>query len=235
MSYQCRIRGGVDMVNYTWVDPYLKGLKYQEKVKALGYEIDSVLKFPCAKTEILEELEQMGERVKALRISQVRSILSQYQNGELPRLTPEAFAHVVILPNAASLSLSHTAAHDFESLLAADIIEESLKDLPTGMTVAGKKTKIAGLEGKIKDLERKIADECWPDSRKVFDDKAQAIPGEDRWQAVVEHWRKVAAPYSKPVDLAGFAIEQGKPAWEAFRKLGIRLIGTTTPRERSMS
>jgi hypothetical protein len=221
---------GVDLVNYTWVDAYLKGRKYQEKIKALRDEIEGVRKSPRAKSEILAELKQVGDRVKALRVTQVRAVLSSWQEGKILSLTPEAFAHVVILPGAASLSPSHIAAHDFNSLLTAEVIQEAIEDLPGGLTVAEKEAKIAGLDTKIKDLEKRIADECWPDSRKVFDDTGRPDMAKDRWQEVVDHWRKVAAPYNKPVDFYGRAIKQGDPAWEVFSKLKFRLLGATTPR-----
>jgi hypothetical protein len=232
MGYQRGIGEGVDLVNYTWVDTYLKGLKYQEKIKAIRDEIEDIRKFPRAKTEILEELNQIGEWVKALRVAKLGEVFSLFQSGEITAISPHILAQVHIVPNMAIVGRTHTAAHDFESLLAADLIQEALRDLPEGMTIAEKEAKIASLETKIKSLETKMADECWPDSRKVFGDKGQPRPGQDRWQEVVDHWRKMAAPYNKPVDLQGFALEQGEPAWEAFRKLGIPLRGMTTPRSR---
>jgi hypothetical protein len=225
------IGDGVDLVNYLWVDQYLKGLKYQEEIKGFKEEIERVQRFTRAKVEMIEELKGIGDQVTALRVAQVGEIMSRWQAGEISKLTPAAFAHVVIVPGAASLSRSHTAAHDFDSLLAPGIIEAALSELPEGMTEAEKAGKISDLEAKIAALEAKIEKECWPDSRKVFDDKGQRDPFADRWQEVVDHWRKVAAPYNKPVDFHGYAVEQTDPAWEAFRKLGFRLSGATTPRQ----
>jgi hypothetical protein len=230
MNDQRGIGDGVDLDNYSWVDQYLKGLKYQEAIKALKEEIEGVQRFPRAKPEILEALKGIGGQVKARRVAQVGSILAAWQNGEIQSLTPETFALVWVVPEGAGLSRSHTAAHDFDSLLAPGIIEAALKELPKGMTAAEKAAKITELKAKIEALEAKLEQECWPESRKVFDDKAQRDPHADRWQEVVESWGKVAAPYNKPVDLYGRIIEQTDPAWEAFRKLGFRLSGDTAPR-----
>lgn len=221
---------GVDLENYSWVGPYLKGLKYQEEIKTLKGEIEEIQKTPRAKGEILEELKGIGDRVKALRVEELNKIFSRFQNGGISSLTPHVFAQVWIAPNAAIVGLSHTAAHDFESLLAPGIIEVALKELPEGMTRAEKEAKIAGLNAKIEALGIKIEKECWPDSRKVFTDTGEMDPHADRWKEVVDHWRKVAAPYNKPVDFFGLAIKQGDPAWEAFGKLGFSLIGTENPR-----
>lgn len=230
MNYQRGIGDGVDLVNYSWVDQYLKGLKYQEAIKALKEEVGGVQGFPRAQVEILEELKGMGDRVKALRVEGVRAVFSRFQNGEITRITPHNFAQIFINAQSAIVGLSHTAAHDFDSLLALGIIEAALSELPKGMTGAEKEAKIADLKAKIAALEAKAEKECWPDSRKVFDDQAQWNPHADRWQEVVDHWRKIAAPYNKPVDFYGLAIEQHDPAWEAFRKLGFHLSGTTAPR-----
>jgi hypothetical protein len=229
MNYQRGIGDGVDLVNYSWVDQYLKGLKYQKEIKALKEEIEGVQRFPRAKVEILEELKGMGDQVKALRVEGLRAVFSRFQNGEITGLTPHVFAQIFINAQSAVVGLSHTAAHDFDSLLAPGIIEAALSELPKGMTGAEKEGKIAGLKAKIAALEAKAEQECWPDSRKVFDDQAKRKPHTDRWQEVVDHWRKVAAPYNKPVDYYGRAIEQHDPAWEAFRKLGFSLFGATTP------
>jgi hypothetical protein len=229
--YERGIGEGVDLVNYSWVDPYLKGKKYQGEIKALKGELEGVQKFPRAKVEILEELDGMGDQVKALRVETVRDVFSRYQNGQVSGLSPHVFAQVFINAGSAVVGLGHTAAHDYDSLLAPGIIEAALSELPEGMTGVEKGAKIADLETKIKALEAEIETECWPDSRKVFDDMGRKTNA-DRWQEVVDHWRKVAAPYNKPVDFHGYAIEQSGPAWEAFRKLGISLVGIETPRPR---
>lgn len=231
-SYKRGIGDGIDLVNYSWVDPYLKGLKYQGQIKALKDEIEDTRKFPRAKTEILEELKQIGGQIKALRLARLGEVFSRFQNGEISAITPHILAQVHITPHGSIIGLCHTAAHDFAALLTDDNIREALQELPDGLTVAEKEARLASLEAKIKSLETKMEEECWPDSRKVFNDKGQQRSGADRWKEVVDHWRKVAAPYNKPVDLQGWAIGQGSPGWEAFRKLGFPLTGDTTPRPR---
>jgi hypothetical protein len=232
MNGRRRIGEGVDLVNYTWVDQYLKGLEYQAEIKALKDENESIQRSPKTKGEVLEELKGLGDQVKALRVEKVRAVLSRYQNGEITGLTPHVFAQVAVHAQIVIMGLGHTAAHDFESLLADDIIKAALKEMPEGISRAEKKAKGRDYEAKIAALQAKIEKECWPDSRKVFNDKGEHIVHEDRWQEVVDHWYKVAAPYNKPVDFFGYAIEQHDPAWEAFRKLKIPLRGSTTPRKR---
>ena len=58
-TQQRGIGQGVDLVNYSWVDQYLKGRKYQEEIEALKAEMKGVQEFPRAKAEILEELKGM--------------------------------------------------------------------------------------------------------------------------------------------------------------------------------
>ncbi|MFZ5447884.1 MAG: hypothetical protein ACOZFS_04515 [Thermodesulfobacteriota bacterium] len=227
-----RIGDGVDLRNYTWVDVYLKGQKYQQEIDELKREIQRVQQFPKAKKEILEELKGMGDQITALRIEKVRAVLSRFQRQEITGLTPHVFAQVWIGGGGSILGLAHTAAHDFASILAGDIIDAAIEGLPDGITQEEKAAQIVDLEAKIAALTAKIEKECWPDSRKVFDNRGHPRPGQDRWQEVVDHWRKVAAPYNKPVDFYGYAIDQSDPAWEAFRKLGFRLAGDTSPRPR---
>jgi uncharacterized small protein (DUF1192 family) len=225
---------GVDLVNYSWVDPYLKGLKYQEEIKTLEGEIEGLKRYPRAKSEILAELKLVGARVEDARVAGLRSVLRRYQDGEIGTLTPEVLAQVFVSPTLSVVSPSHTGAHAFEALLTEEVISQALAELPEGLSVTEKETKIAALREKIKKLKEKMERECWPDSRKYFNDKGQPLDGQDRWKEVVEHWRKVTEAYCKPVDLEGWALEQGSPAWEAFRKLGLTayLKGSTSPPKR---
>lgn len=222
---------GVDLKEFLWVDPYLQGLEYLRLIKSIEAEIFETMKLQVAKEEIRAELNLMADRVKAARVAGLKAVLQRFQNREISSITPENLVGVLIAPGHAQIGDGHTAAHDYESLLDPEIVELALKGLPKGTSTADKEARMQTLRDARDKLKEKYEAECWPESRRVFNDQAKPILGRDRWQEVVDLWRKVARPYCEPVDLAGYLItDQKSPAWIAFQKLGITGQGQTIPK-----
>jgi hypothetical protein len=229
-----RVGNGVDLISFTWVDQYLKGLEFDKQIEDLKGEIEAIRREPLGKSDILEALQALPGMVKTVRIQTVRTVLQSFQNGEIQQLTPHSFAQVWAGPGPSIISPSHTGAHGFEALLDEKIIAAALELLPEGLTRAEKQSRISALEAKIKKLKEQRDKECWPPERYVYDDLGRPMPGSDRWGRVVSEWRKVAAPYKIPVDLEGYGLDPGDPADQAFKQLRLSKcqVGQALPRQR---
>lgn len=229
-----RIGAGVDTREYSWVPLYVKEQGYLAEIKGFQKEIAEIQKGPRSKAELLAAVKAARGQVEALRVQGVAAVLKKFQDGAIASLGPEQFAYILAAPGVMGISASHTAAHAFENLLADSIVKQALRTLPEGMSSQEKKVKIATLEGKIEKLRAKIEAECWPKDRRVFDSTGAPLPNQDRWQALVDQWKKVMAPYREPVDYEGFALEKGFSGWKAFHKLNLdkHMTGATKPRQR---
>jgi len=226
------VGAGVDLHEFAWVDLWLLDRDCQAQIKALEAQIQEIRKAPKSKLEVSEEVARCREAVFPLRVKQLSQVLAEYQSGAADVLNPWRLAQVTVYPGEAYIARAHLAAHDFASLLAPDVVAAALAELPEGIHLRVKEAEIASLQAKIDGLRAKSEKECWPESRRVFDDTGRAMPGKDRWAEVVASWRDAARRYNAPCDPDGFELEPGAAAWEAFHKLGLqaRLTGATAPR-----
>jgi hypothetical protein len=187
---------GLDTVNYSWVDDYVRDQGIRAEIEDLQKKITDTEKLPIHKDELKARFTSLIEHINEFRIKQIASQLSSLQKREAPVYAEFAIGYLRVL-DAPYLPY-------FIKLSESDITA-IFSELPEGVKQKEIDSTIENCRKRINELEIVISKELSPQSRWLHHDNGVPIsyPKGCRWNAFVEIWKLVQRRFDGPVNING--------------------------------
>lgn len=218
VSFKRRYR--LDVVNYSWVQDFVRDRKLRKEIDELRAKITATQKSLIDKDELRAMFEAGAEQVKRDFLEYVRDILSKAQRHECGVIVG-FHEYGVIVNKLLLMPLTLISTEELNGLISV---------LPEGVKREKVEEEVEAIRKQIAEREDTIEKELNPPDRWIYSDTGNPLPypGGCRWTKFVEGWKKVVARFDGKVDIEGVALKT-EAEFKTFYLLEMEKVYKLTP------
>lgn len=194
---------GIDLVNYSWVDSYLRDKEFRSKIISLEKEIPNIESLPIHRDELKVNFMEALKQINGMMLNQIKGHLSNVQQRKTGLMGSESIQSLCIVH---PLNLNEKE------------IDRLFSELPEGIKKNEIVKRVKTTTSEIDRLSEIIKNELSPKERWIHYENGnpQPYPEGCLWTRFVNDWKMVVSRFNGNVNINGCALESEAEATAFF-------------------